>query len=104
MQIQKTRDRIPWSNCRTKLTTNGSQETPKCGRVGPSKEFHGSQTIPRVHRILSILHPKLLKNCTSSPRSHKKTNDVAMGTKRNGSLLSPKEVNVQKPHSYSTGF
>jgi len=62
--------------------------------MSPSQKPNRNQTVLGIYRILSIFCSELFKNCATPPGSHKETNNVAMGTKRDGSIPSSKKINV----------
>ena len=79
MQIQKERDRIPETNYQQQCSPDGPQEAERSCRLAYTMKPYGNMPISRFHRILSVFCPKLLRHCTTSLRSHKEIDSVALG-------------------------
>src|SRR5579863_7840019 len=68
MHFQTTPNRIPQSNSRPRNGTNGRQKGRKSKELATTGKRDRSMKIPRLHRILSILHSRLLTHCPTTPR------------------------------------
>jgi hypothetical protein len=70
MRVPQGEDRIPGSGTGTWTSTDGPYQSQRSRRLDPPSERKRCTIIPRVHRILSILHQRLFKNSTTADRSH----------------------------------
>ena len=65
-------------------------------------KHHGSATIPWIYQILPVLRPKLLENCATTPRSHKKNDPLALESTPRMSIPGTQETDVLQPCPHST--
>src|ERR1700678_4271851 len=71
MRLCKRRNRLPRRDRWEEQNTHGPHETQGSRRLDSPPYPNRSTTIPRLHRLLPIFRPKLLKNCPSTTRPHK---------------------------------
>src|SRR5260370_12513703 len=96
MCFRAKRDRLPRSHCRTRYPKNGpKKDTRSSGLVSTNHCYRGTP-IPRVHRILSVLHPKLFENCPTTLGSHEKDDSMALGPTPIQSIRDPQDPYVSK--------
>src|SRR6266478_1519214 len=79
MRLRTKRNRLPRRHRRKRSNTNGPKETQgRCRLARPTQPYRNTK-IPWVHRLLSLLRPRLLKNSTPSARSYKEGCRLALG-------------------------
>jgi hypothetical protein len=66
------RNRIPRGHSGKWSPQDESKETGKCQELGNAHKPNQNPKIPRIHRLLQILHTKLFSNRTPAAPSHKK--------------------------------
>ncbi len=87
---------------RTRDIKNGSEEDTRSHRLVPTNYSHRSKTIPGIHRILLILHPKLFKNCLTPLRPHEENDPIALEHIPIYGFQNLENLNVPKTHTPST--
>src|SRR6266699_5166897 len=102
MCIREERDRLLRCNHRAKYDKNGPRKSKRGRELAKTTNAHRSTTIPRVHRLLSILRAKLLKNRPTTPRLDKENNSLALGSTPRKGISRTQEANVLQPGPYST--
>src|SRR5258707_10120742 len=96
MCLRTKRDRLSRRHCGTRNIENGPKKDTRSGRLVSTDHCHQSTPILRVHRVLPILHPKLLKNRTTPPRSYKEDDPMALGQTSIQSLQDFENPHVSK--------
>ncbi len=102
MCLRTGRNRLPGCHCRTRHAKDGPKKDTRSGGLVPTDHCHWSMTIPRIHRVLPILHPELFKNHLTPPRSHKENDPMALGWASVQGLQNPKNPNVSKTRTSPT--
>ena len=85
-------------------STNGTRKSWKSTKLDAPTKRNRSSTIPRIHRILSLLHTRILTNRTTTTRSHKTSNPLALGNGSTDSIPNPERQNVQQTGTTPTRF
>src|SRR6266851_4037979 len=67
---------------------NGAVESRPSQRVDPTKKRPRSMQIPGLHRILSLLYPRILADRPTPTRPNQTSDTVALGRQRAGSVRS----------------
>src|SRR6266403_3164326 len=62
MRLRTKRNRLPRCHRRKRSNTNGPKETQRRRRLARPTQPNRNTKIPRIHRLLSLLRPRLLKN------------------------------------------
>src|SRR5260370_42000371 len=96
MRLQTKRNRLSRHHRRTRNTKNGSKEDTRSSGLVPANNRHRSTPVPRIHRVLSVLYPKLLENRPTTPRPYKEDNPMALGQTPSRSIQDPKNSHVPK--------
>src|SRR5258708_4534535 len=96
MHLRTKRDRLSRCYRRTRHAENGSKENTRSSRLVPANHCYRGTPIPRIHRVLSVLHPKLFKNRPTTPGSYKKDNPMALGPTPVQSVRHSKDPYVSK--------
>jgi hypothetical protein len=68
----------------------------RCRRLATSEDTYRYTKIPRIHRILPLLHTELLKNSKTSPRSDEESCSMELGPHTNASIRRTENKNVPK--------
>src|SRR5258708_4461083 len=102
MRFRTGRDRLSGSYCRTRHLKNGSQEDTGGSGLVPANYRYRSTSIPRVYRVLSVLYPKLLKNCPTALGSYKEDDPVALGSTPVQGIRNPEDPYVPETRSTPT--
>ena len=76
----------------------------RCGRLANLKNSMRCLSLPRLHWILSILHPKLLTNRMPINWVDKEDNPIPLGRTTNSSLWTTQNPYVLKAHLTTTGL
>src|SRR5258708_36091046 len=61
MCLQTKGDRLSWCHSRAGDTKNGPKEDTRHSRLVPTNHCHRSTPVPRIYRVLSVLHPNYSK-------------------------------------------
>src|SRR5712671_3577863 len=72
-------DRIPRSYTTKWYYPYGPSKDPRSRRLAKTNQRHGSSVFPRIHRFLSLLHSKLLKNRKTIVGPYQKDDHLALG-------------------------
>src|SRR5258707_14520438 len=102
MRFRTGRDRLSGGYRRTRHLEDGSQKDTRSSGLVPANYRHRSTPVPRVHRILSVLYPKLLKNRPTTPGPYEEDNPVALGPIPVQSIRNPENPHVQETRSTPT--
>ena len=102
MQVQEGRNRVLRSHSQTEHPPYGPKETQSCCGIANSKEPHEHSTVFRIHRILLILCPKLLQNCTTIIGPYEENNSMALRDEARKSIQKAKKTYVQKSGADTT--
>ena len=84
------------------MTPDEPKEITRHCRLVTTQEHHRSPQLPRIHGILQILHPQLLKNCPTTTRINKENHPMALGRKPTQSIQRTENMNVWKPSTHPT--
>src|SRR5258708_15221316 len=79
MCLRTKGDRLPRRYIGARHTKNGPKEDTRGSRLVPADHCYRSTPVPRVHRILLILHSELFESCAAPPRPYKKDDPMALG-------------------------
>jgi hypothetical protein len=82
MRIPQTTHRISRSGSRARTSTDGPDESQRSRRLEPPTERKRYTILPRVYRILSILHQRLFEDSTTTDRPHKEKPTVHVWTEK----------------------
>src|SRR6266566_8874024 len=102
MCVRKEGDQLLRRNHRAKYDKNGPRKSKRGRELAKTANAHRSTTIPRVHRLLPILRPKLLKNRPTTPRFDEENDPLALGSTPRKSISGTKGANVLQPGPYPT--
>ena len=94
MQILETRNRVLGSYRWKWGPQNEPKKVGKHQKLGDTQESNGNTKIPRIHRILPVLCPKLLTNRTAIASSNKENNPLGMDKNATTGLRPPESTNV----------
>src|ERR1700730_5301758 len=104
MCLRTDRNRLPRGHRRKQPTAHGSWEITRCCRLASPKNTYGYMKVPRVHRVLSILHSKLLEDSETTTRPYKESSDMELGTKTVPSLRGTQNENQGECRLDATQF
>ena len=102
MYLRTTIDRIPWSTSRPRNSTNGQCKNRESQKLAITPQCARSTKIPRIHRILQILHTKLLTHCLTTTQPNTEDNPVALGRPTTRSIWSTTKCNVWQTSTKTT--
>ena len=85
---------IPRRHPKCRNSTNGPNKDKRNRRLATPKERQGRPSLPRIHRVLPILCPQLLKNRTPPHRTNKENNPIPLERATNQSLRNPQNTDV----------
>src|SRR5712671_2470950 len=94
--------RIPRSHPTTWHHPHGPDQNTRGSRLASTNHRNRCPIIPRVHRVLPILHSKLLQDRKTPPTTDEKRHRLGMGTRTKTSLRTPQNLNVPAPSTRST--
>src|SRR5258708_2241514 len=96
MCLRTRRNRLSRHHCRTRNTKNGPKEDTRSSGLVPADYRHRNTPIPGIHRVLSILHPKLFKDRPTTSRPYKEDNPMALGQTPSRSVRNSENPHVSK--------
>src|SRR5712671_8016994 len=104
MRVCAKTHRIPGSSVRKQHDPDGPhQNQGRSGMATPEKP-HGRPLIPRLYRILSLLHPQLLTRRTTLTRPDKESDSMVLGRSPNKSLRNLKDAHVHETSANPTAI
>ena len=78
MHIRTTIHQILRSPSKQRICTHGQRQSRESSQLVPPFECHGSPQIPRIHRLLPLLHQGLLENSKTFITPHTQRDPLAM--------------------------
>src|SRR5712671_3492148 len=78
VRLHPTSNRIPRRHPRRQHDPNGPYENQRSSRMATTKEPYRRPLIPRVHRILSLLHPQLFESSAPPTGSNQKGDSLGV--------------------------
>ena len=81
---------------------NGFSKGKRSGRLATPAKCQRHASLPRIHRILLILHPQLLQDSKAPHRPNQKGHPISLGTTTGESVWNTKEHHVQQAHPKTT--
>src|SRR5712675_2104624 len=79
MRLRTKTHRIPRSNTTKWHHPHGPSKDPRSRRLAKTNQCHGSPVFLRIHWLLSLFYPKLLKNRKAIVGSYQKNDCLALG-------------------------
>src|SRR5216683_1514104 len=93
--IRETRGRLPRGPHRRKEHQNGRSQSRTSKNLETPPKCDRSMTLLGVHRVLPVLHQRILTNSPATPQFNKEKHRVALGKSPTTSLRRAKEQDVQ---------
>ena len=97
MWVWERRNQIPRSNSREEPPQDEPKEVTRCSGLAHPQNTYWHTTIPRLHRLLSLLCTKLFCYSPTTTRSHKENHSLALGRMTVQSIQRIKNMNVLQP-------
>src|SRR6266851_5716806 len=88
--------RLPRSTCGRRDGADGAIEGRSGQGMDLTKEHPQSTQVSGFHRVLSLLHPRVLSNHPTSTRPHQASNDMALGRQRTSRIQNALRQNGQQ--------
>src|SRR6266478_5678262 len=104
MRLRTKRNQLSRRHCQKRQTANGPEETKRRCQLAQTQHSNGNPQVPRVYRVLPILHPRILKNRTTTARSHKESSDLELGRTTATRIRRVEDPHVLTTCSYPTKF
>src|SRR5579863_1409605 len=86
MHLRTTSNRIPRHISQPRHSTDGRQKGRKGEELATTNKCNRSTKIPGLHRMLSILHPRLFTHRPTTPRSNHQNHTMALGKRPTKSI------------------
>jgi hypothetical protein len=102
MRLRTKGDRIPRRYLGPQHHPYGPSQSARSGRLETPTNSPRCQSLPRLYRILPILHQRLLEDRKTTDPLNKKGNTIHMGRSPNQSLRNPQETHVPEPNPTPT--
>ena len=96
MQVRTRPHQLPGSTRRKQPSEDGGGQSRQGEELDPPEKPKGSPEVPRVHRVLQILHQRVLSNRQTAARTHQTINPMALECATAMSLQRPEGEDVQK--------
>src|SRR5712672_1495397 len=104
MRVHAKTHRIPGSDIRKQHDPDGPHQDQGHGRMAIPKKPHRCPLIPRLHRVLPLLHPQLLTRHMTLTRLDEESDSVDLGRSPNKSLRNPKGAHVHETSADPTAI
>src|SRR5712671_3045982 len=102
MRIHPASHRVLGSRPRRQHDPNGPHKDQGSGRMATTEKSYGRSLVPRVYRVLSLLHPQLFESSTPLVGPNKKGNPLGVDSGSDNSIRNIEETNVLKTRPNST--
>ncbi len=96
MRLQTTPYQLLRSSSSKWHSTNGTGKGQQSERMETPMKCHRSMTVPRIHRLLPIFHPRLLPNRSTPTGPYKAHNTMALESGSTKCLRRTMRQNVRK--------
>src|SRR5712675_2131063 len=96
--------RIPRGGTGRQHDPDGPHQNQGRSRMAIPEKPHGRPLVPRLHRILSLLHPQLLTRRMTPTRPDKEGDSMALGRGPNESLRNLKDAHVHETSANPTAI
>ena len=101
-QFEQKKSRIPRRHTRKRDSTDGPNENQRNRGLEDTTKPQRRPHVPRLHRILQILRPQLLKNRKTTDRTHKESSTISLGRSTMQSVRDTQIPDVQPPSTQTT--
>ena len=104
MQVRAAAYRLPWGARRKQPNEDGRRQNREGMRLDPALKPQGGATIPRIHRVLPVLHPRVFSHRPTAARPHQTGDPLALGRTTAACVRHPQGVNVRQARLTAAGL
>jgi hypothetical protein len=97
VRLRSKGSRVPRRHLGPQHHTDGSSQGARSSGLEISTDSPRRQSLPGIHRILPILHQRLLEDRKTTDPPYQKGDTICMGRSPSESLRHPQETHVSKP-------
>jgi hypothetical protein len=97
VRLRSKGSRVPRRHPGPQHHTDGPSQSARSSRLETSTNSPRRQSLPGIHRILPILHQRLLEDRKTTDPPHQEGDTIRMGRSPSKSLRDPQETHVPKP-------
>jgi hypothetical protein len=102
VRLRSKRSRVLRRHLGSQHHTDGPSQGARSSRLETPTNGPRRQSLPGIHRILPILHQRLLEDRKTTNPSYQESDAICMGRSPNYSLRDPQETYVPKPNPTAT--